>query len=327
MLAIEISSSDLPDIVSVTNRPLPQPGDNQVLIKTYAAGVNRPDLMQCQGLYPPPADASDIPGLEIAGEIIKTGLNVTTLKPGDQVCALVTGGGYAEYCLASERLCLPIPSGLSFEQAAALPETFFTVWSNLFDRAGLLPGESLLLHGGSSGIGTTAIQLTKAFAIDTFITAGTLEKCRFCLSLGATAAINYRAQDFVAEIKHLTAGKGVNVVLDMIGGDYFPRNLKCLATEGRLVQIAIQNGAKSEVNLWSVMQKRLIITGSTLRGRNDSFKAKIAAQLKQKVWPLLANGTIAPVIDSTFPLERAADALNLMASGAHMGKIILTVPS
>jgi putative PIG3 family NAD(P)H quinone oxidoreductase len=327
MLAIEITESNNANGLSACSRPIPEPEDYQVRIKVHAAGINRPDVMQRQGLYPPPSGASDIPGLEVAGIVDKTGRNVMHLKQGDPVCALVTGGGYAEYCLASERLCLPVPTGFSYVQAAALPETYFTVWSNLFDRAHLLPGETILVHGGSSGIGTTAIQLAKAFAISVFVTAGSEAKCDFCLQLGADAAINYKHEDFVATIAELTDFKGVNVVLDMIGGDYFPRNLKCLATDGRLVQIAIQHGAKSEVNLWSIMQKRLTLTGSTLRNRDDCFKAAIAIQLKQKVWPLLENGTIKPAIHTTFPLNQAATAHQLLESSQHMGKIMLTVPS
>ncbi len=308
-----------------TERPLPQPSINQVLIKVAAAGVNRPDVMQRKGLYPAPTGASDIPGLEIAGTIVALGANVRHIKPGDSVCALVTGGGYAEYCLASAALCLSIPEGLSFIQAAALPETFFTVWSNVFDRARLLPNETLLVHGGSSGIGTTAIQLARAFAAKVIITAGSDAKCNACMELGADAAINYKNQDFVEEIKQLTGHQGVNVILDMIGGDYFPRNLQCMDYDARLVQIAIQNGAKAEINLLPVMLKRLTITGSTLRARDDAFKADIAQKLHKNVWPLLATGKIKPIIDSTFALGDAAKAHELIESSRHIGKIILTV--
>jgi len=281
--------------------------------------------MQRQGLYPPPKDASDIPGLEISGTIIKIGSQATHLKEGDKVCALVTGGGYAEYCTASADLCLPIPSNYDFIQAAALPETFFTVWSNLFDRAKLTKSESLLIHGGSSGIGTTAIQLAKAFSAHIIITAGTDEKCDFCTKLGADTAINYKTQDFVSEIKRLTQDQGVDVILDMIGGDYFPRNLKCMNFDGRLVQIAIQNGPKSEVNLLPIMLKRLTITGSTLRARSNTFKSEIAKQLLTKVWPLLESGKIEPIISTTFALKDADKAHQLMESSQHIGKIILTV--
>ena len=321
MRAIEIKAETL----RLTKRPIPTPADFQVLIKTAAAGVNRPDIMQRKGLYPPPSGASDIPGLEIAGTVVATGAAVNQLKPGDSVCALVTGGGYAEYCLASAALCLPIPESLSFVQAAALPETFFTVWSNVFDRADLLPNETLLVHGGGSGIGTTAIQLAKAFGAKVIITAGSEAKCQFCLELGADAAINYNTRDFVEEINRLTDSKGVDVILDIIGGDYFPRNLKCMAFDARLVQIAIQNGPKAEINLLSIMLKRFSITGSTLRARDDNFKAGIAEKLHQKVWPLLASGKIKPVIHSTFALKDAALAHDLMESSQHIGKIILEV--
>ncbi len=321
MLAIEIDNGDL----KPTQRTVPTPSTNQVLIKVAAAGVNRPDVMQRKGLYPPPPGASDIPGLEISGTIVALGDNVNRLKQGDKICALVTGGGYAEYCLASATHCLPVPEGMSFTQAAALPETFFTVWSNVFDRAHLQPGETLLVHGGTSGIGTTAIQLAKAFNAKVIVTAGSKAKCEFCLQLGADAAINYKEQDFVDEIKQLTDNKGVNVILDMIGGDYFPRNLKCMADDARLVQIAIQSGPKAEINLLLIMLKRLTITGSTLRARDDEFKASIATKLYENVWPLLESGKIKPVIHSTFALPDAALAHQLMESSQHIGKIILTV--
>ncbi len=321
MLAIEIENGALKPV----QRAIPTPSANQVLIKVAAAGVNRPDVMQRKGLYPAPPDASDIPGLEVAGTIVALGDNISSFNAGDRVCALVTGGGYAEYCLASAALCLPIPEGLSFTQAAALPETFFTVWSNVFDRAHLQPGETLLVHGGSSGIGTTAIQLAKAFNAKVIVTAGSTAKCEFCLQLGADAAINYKEQDFVEDIKRLTDNKGVDVILDMIGGDYFPRNIKCMADDARLVQIAVQMGPKTELNLLPVMLKRLTITGSTLRARDDAFKAAIADKLLENVWPLLASGNIKPVIHSTFALTDAAKAHQLMESSRHIGKIILTV--
>ncbi len=319
MQAIEIEDGTL----KLTESPIPAPTNHQVLIKVAAAGVNRPDIMQRKGLYPAPSGASTIPGLEIAGTVVATGADASHLKPGDAVCALITGGGYAEYCLASAAHCLPIPKGWSFIQAAALPETFFTVWSNVFDRAHLLPNEILLVHGGSSGIGTTAIQLAKAFHAKIIVTAGSEAKCQFCLELGADAAINYKKQDFVAEINRLTDSKGVDVILDMIGGDYFPRNLQCMAYDARLVQIAIQNGAKAEINLLSLMLKRLTLTGSTLRARDDNFKADIAQKLYQKVWPLLATGKIKPIIHSTFALKDAGKAHELMESSQHIGKIIL----
>jgi len=321
MIAIEIENGDLKPV----RRDIPTPSANQVLIKVSAAGVSRPDVVQRKGLYPPPPGASDIPGLEVAGTIQALGENIGHLKIGDRVCALVTGGGYSEYCLASAALCLPVPEGLSFTQAAALPETFFTVWSNIFDRAHLRPGETLLVHGGTSGIGTTAIQLGKTFGAKVIVTAGSKAKCNFCLQLGADGAIDYKEQDFVEEITRLTGNRGVDVILDMIGGDYFPRNLKCMADDARLVQIAVQNGPKTEINLVPVMLKRLTITGSTLRARDDNFKAAIAIQLLEKVWPLLASGTIKPVIHSTFALTDAAKAHQLMESSQHIGKIILTV--
>lgn len=321
MRVIEIEGEALKRTV----RPIPIPADYQVLIKVLAAGVNRPDIMQRKGLYPPPFGASDIPGLEIAGTIQATGKAVKHLKSGDPVCALVTGGGYAEFCLATADLCLPIPEGLSFIEAAALPETFFTVWSNVFDRAHLLPNETLLIHGGSSGIGTTAIQVAKALQAKVIVTAGTAAKCKFCRDLGADAAINYKELDFVTEIQRLTDGKGVDVILDMIGGNYLPRNLKCMATDARLVQIAIQNGPKAEINLLPIMLKRLTITGSTLRTRDDEFKTKIALKLLERIWPLLASGKIKPIIHSTFSLNNATLAHQLMESSQHIGKIILEV--
>ena len=321
MLAIEIENGCL----KLTRRAIPLPSANQVLIKVSAAGVNRPDIMQRQGLYPAPVGASDIPGLEVSGIIISMGKNVSHVNIDDQVCALVTGGGYAQYCLASAALCLPLPEKLTFIQAAALPETFFTVWSNILDRAHLLPGETLLVHGGTSGIGTTAIQLGKAFNAKVIVTAGSSTKCQFCLELGADAAINYKEVDFVEEIKTLTDNKGVNVILDMIGGDYFPRNLKCLAMDARLVQIALQNGTNTELNLLPVMLKRLTLTGSTLRARDDNFKTAIAKKLQKHVWPLLSSGKIKPVINTTFALSDAAKAHQLMESSQHIGKIILTV--
>jgi NADPH2:quinone reductase len=319
MLAIEIQAGKL---VPVT-RPVPSILPGTALIKVMAAGVNRPDVMQRQGKYPPPPGASDIPGLEVAGTVVALGDHTNNLKVGDKVCALITGGGYAEYCLAPTSLCLPMPENLGLIEAAGIPETFFTVWSNVFDRAGLKSGESLLAHGGSSGIGTTAIQLAKAFNAKVIVTAGSDAKCRFCSSLGADLAINYRNQDFVEAIRDFTRGAGVTVILDMIGGEYFPRNIQCLAEEGRLVQIAIQHGAKSDINLLPIMLKRLTVTGSTLRARSDAFKASIADSLYKNVWPFLISGKIKPIINSTFTLDDAACAHELMESGAHMGKIIL----
>ncbi|EIC31579.1 NAD(P)H-quinone oxidoreductase [Methylomicrobium album] len=325
MRAIEITQPGGPEALALAERPLPPVLPHQVLIKVAAAGINRPDAAQRRGVYPPPPGASDIPGLEIAGIIEALGENVSHLKIGEAVCALLTGGGYAEYCTASVSLCLPIPEGLDFIRAAALPETFFTVWSNVFDRTRLAAGETLLIHGGGSGIGTTAIQLANAFGARVAVTAGSDAKCEFCRQLGAAAAINYRTQDFAEEIRQLTGNKGVDMILDMIGGDYLPKNLRCLATEGRLVQIAIQHGAKAEIDLWQIMLKRLTLTGSTLRARDDPFKAQIARQLQEKVWPLLSSGKIRPVIDSVFDLGEAAKAHERLESGQHIGKIILKV--
>ncbi|WNB77532.1 NAD(P)H-quinone oxidoreductase [Methylomonas koyamae] len=323
MRAVQIQTTAELDRLVVTDWPKPTPGPNQVLIQTHAAGVNCPDLVQRRGLYPPPPGASPILGLEVAGTVAEIGSAVTKVEVGDSVCALVTGGGYAEYCLASACCCLPIPRGFSFTQAAALPEAFFTVWSNVFDRAGLQAGESLLVHGGSSGIGTTAIQLAKAFGARAIATAGSDEKCRRCLVLGADLAVNYRQQDFVEAVLDFTGGKGVDVILDMVGGDYLPRNLKSLASDGRLMQIGIQSGAKAEINLAALLMKRLTLAGSTLRSRSDEFKANIAEQLREKVWPLLASGQVKPVIDSVFPLAEADRAHRLMESSQHIGKIIL----
>lgn len=309
----------------LSERSVPSPAAHQVLIKVAAAGVNRPDLMQRKGLYPPPPGASAILGLEVAGSIVELGSEVSGFKPGDAVCALLTGGGYAEYCLASAACCLPIPKGLNFVQAAALPETFFTVWSNLFDQADLQAGHCLLVHGGASGIGTTAVQLAKAFGSQVIVTAGTDEKCRRCIDLGADLAINYRQQDFVEVVTQYQDSQGVEVILDMIGGDYLPRNLKCLAVDGRLQLIALQNGSKSDINLASVLMKRLTIAGSTLRARPDTFKAKIARQLYEKVWPLLESRQVTPVVDAVFPLAEAAQAHEYMENSSHIGKIILEV--
>lgn len=321
MHAIEVQSGQL----ELVARPVPVPKAGQALIRIMAAGVNRPDVMQRKGLYPPPTGASDIPGLEIAGIVAAISDNSSALAIGDKVCALVTGGGYAQYCLASAPLCLPIPDNLSFVEAAGIPETFFTVWSNVFDRGQLQKGETLLVHGGGSGIGTTAIQLAKAFDANVIVTAGSSAKCQFCRDLGADAAINYQEQDFVSEIDQITHNVGVNVVLDMIGGDYFPRNLQCLAADGRLVQIAVQKSPKSDINLLPVMLKRLTITGSTLRARNEAFKADIASKLLKNVWPLIISGHIKPIIHSTFALGDAVRAHGLMESSQHIGKIILTV--
>ena len=322
MTAIEITAPGGPEALVPVERPVPRPGPGEVLVRVAAAGVNRPDVMQRQGHYPPPRGASDVPGLEIAGEVVEAGPGAGGAP--DRVCALVQGGGYAEYCLAAAPLCLPVPAGLSDTQAAALPETYFTVWTNVFERGRLTAGESILVHGGSSGIGTTAIQLARAFGATAYATAGSPEKCRACEGLGAAECIDYRQDDFVTRIAAATEGRGVDVVLDMVGGDYFPRCVQCLATEGRLVQIATQRGIKSEINLLAIMVKRLTVTGSTLRPRSVAEKTPIANALRERVWPLLADGKARPVIHSTFPLHEAAAAHALMDSGAHIGKIVLT---
>lgn len=325
MKAIEIEEPGGPDVLKPTNRPDPIVGEGQVLIRVMAAGVNRPDVVQRLGLYPPPPGASDIPGLEVAGVVENVGTGVTAFEVGDKVCALVPGGGYAELCVAPQETCLSLPEGLSFIEAAALPETYFTVWSNLFDRAGLGEGETLLVHGGSSGIGSTAIQLAKAFGARVLTTVGNDEKGKFCQSLGADLVINYRDQDFEAAVGEYTQNEGVNVVLDMVGGDYIAKNINCLAPEGRHVSIAFLNGPKVEFNMMPVMLKRLVLTGSTLRPRDNAFKGAIAQALEQKVWPLLSAKTVGPVIDTVFALDQANEAHRLMESSNHMGKIMLEV--
>lgn len=325
MTAIEITKPGGPEKLRPTQRPVPQPASGEVLIQVAAAGVNRPDCLQRQGSYPPPPGASDIPGLEVAGTLVALGAGVDEWRIGDPVCALLTGGGYAEYCVAPAPQCLPIPAGLSMPQAAALPETFFTVWSNVFDRACLQPGETLLVHGGASGIGTTAIQLAKALGSRVFATVGGGEKVQPCLALGAERVIDYREEDFVQVIKDVTGNRGVDVILDMVGGDYVQRNLSALAVEGRLVFIAFLRGAKVELNLAPVMMKRLAITGSTLRARPVADKAPIAQALRETVWPLLENGAIQPLIDRVFPLTEAAAAHTLMESNRHVGKLLLRV--
>jgi len=325
MTVIEIIGPGGPEQLVAARRPVPSPAPGEVLIKVAAAGVNRPDCLQRQGGYPPPPGASDIPGLEVAGTVVALGQGVETWQTGDEVCALLTGGGYAEYCTVPAPQCLPVPAGLTLQQAAALPETFFTVWSNVFDRARLQPGETLLVHGGASGIGVTAIQLARALGSRVFATVGDDRKVQPCLDLGAERVINYRNEDFVQVIKSVTGNQGVNVILDMVGGDYVQRNLSALAVEGRLVFIAFLRGAKMELNLAPVMMKRLTVTGSTLRSRPVEHKAPIAAALQQTVWPLLANGTIRPLIDRVFPLSEAATAQALMESNRHIGKLLLQV--
>ena len=325
MTAIEIDAPGGPDALVPRMRPVPEPAAGEVLIRVAAAGVNRPDVMQRAGSYPPPPGASDIPGLEVAGEVVSLGPEVEGIGLGDRVCALVSGGGYAQYCTAPAPQCLLIPGGLNEVEAGALPETFFTVWTNVFDRGALAFGERILVHGGSSGIGTTAIQLASAFGASVYATAGSEAKCAACRALGASEAFNYREQDFVAGLREATEGDGVDLILDMVGGDYLSRNLACLAPGGRLVQIALLRGAKTEINLAPLMLKRLTLTGSTLRPRSVAEKADIAAALGSRVWPLLAAGRVRPVIHATFPLEAAADAHRLMESSAHIGKIVLEV--
>jgi len=325
MKAIIITHPGGPEVLQIAERPVPQIKPDEVLVKVAAAGVNRPDVAQRKGNYPPPAGAStEIPGLEIAGTIIEIGSEVSRWQLGDKICALVIGAGYAEYCAVPAWQCLPVPKNLSMAEAASLPETFFTVWSNVFDRAKLQTGESLLVHGGSSGIGVAAIQIAKAMGCAVYVTAGSAEKCAFCESLGATKAINYKSDSFKDVIKGITAGKGVDVILDMIGGDYTPDNLLCLADEGRLVQINSMQGKDVKVDLALVMRKRISITGSMLRGRDVTFKSAIARSLEERVWPFLESGEIEPVIYRTFPAERAAEAHKLMESSEHMGKIVLT---
>jgi NADPH2:quinone reductase len=326
MTAIEIAEPGGPEVLRPVTRPMPLPGAGEVLIEVKAAGVNRPDLQQRQGGYDPPPGASDIPGLEVAGKIVAVGLGVPHLRVGDEVCALVAGGGYTTYCVAPAPQALPIPKGLTMVEAAAIPETFFTVWTNVFERARFQPGESILIHGGSSGIGTTAIQLTRALgAHQIFATAGTIEKCRACEALGATRGIDYKIMDFLKVVREMTGGRGVDVILDMVGGDYFKKNLKALAMEGRLVHVAFLKGSKMEVNLAPIMMKRLTVTGSTLRPRTVDQKGAIAAQLHRTVWPLFEKQTVKPVIYRTFPRAEAAEAHRLMETSEHIGKIVLTV--
>jgi NADPH:quinone reductase len=325
MRAVEITAPGKPEVLVEGSRPVPQAQAGEVLIKVAAAGVNRPDVLQRLGHYAPPPGTTDIPGLEVAGEIIAIGQGVTEWKIGDKVCALVAGGGYAEYCVAPAPQCLPIPKGLSMIEAAALPETFFTVWSNVFDRAKLSAGETLLVQGGSSGIGTTAIQLAHAMGHRVFATAGSDDKCAACEKLGAEKAVNYKTADFVEVIKAATHGKGVDVILDMVAGDYIPRELKCLADDGRLVLIAFLRGSLANVDFSEVLRRRLVITGSTLRPRPVDFKSAIAKNLRDKVWPLIEAGKLKPVIHSSFALRDAAKAHTLMESSTHIGKIVLTI--
>ncbi|MBX3571721.1 MAG: NAD(P)H-quinone oxidoreductase [Mesorhizobium sp.] len=325
MTAIAITEPGGPMVLKPEKRPLPQPGPGEILIKVKAAGVNRPDVLQRQGAYPPPPGASDLPGLEVAGEVAVLGDGVKRWRIGDAVTALTPGGGYAEFCLVSESNALPVPHGFTFTEAAAIPETFFTVWHNVFQRGGLKAGEVFLVHGGTSGIGTAAVQLAKAFGARVIATAGSAEKCEACTKLGADRAVNYRSEDFVAAVKDATGGKGADVILDMVGGDYIGRNYDAAAVDGRIVQIAFLQGAKASADFSKLMLKRLTHTGSTLRPRSVEFKAGIAAELERQVWPLLAERRIAPVMDMIFPLREAWRAHERMQEGEHIGKIVLDV--
>ncbi|MDQ2821974.1 MAG: NAD(P)H-quinone oxidoreductase [Pseudomonadota bacterium] len=325
MRAIEITQPGAPEVLQLCERPMPTLKPGEVLIRVHAAGVNRPDVAQRKGQYPAPKDASDLPGLEVAGEIVSGDLSGTSFNVGDMVCALVHGGGYAEYCAAPAGQCLPIPDGLSPLEAASLPENYFTVWTNVFERAHLSGDEVLLVQGGSSGIGVTAIQLASALGHRVFATAGSDEKCAACVELGAERGINYKTDDFVAVVKELTDGKGVDVVLDMVGGDYVAREIDCLANDGRIALIALLGGAKATIDLAQVLQRRLVISGSTLRPRTTAFKADIAAKLLQHAWPLFAQKKLRPVIYKTFPLAQAAEAHALMETSTHVGKIMLQV--
>lgn len=324
MHAIEISQPGGPEVLQWVERPMPVPGPGEVLIRVSAAGVNRPDVFQRKGSYPAPPGASDLPGLEIAGEVVGGDVAAGSLQMGDAVCALVAGGGYAEYCTAPAMQCLPVPKGLSMIEAAALPETYFTVWSNVFDRGALAAGETLLVHGGASGIGTTAILLATALGHRVIATAGSDERVSAIEALGAARGINYRTQDFVTEIRSFTEGRGVNVILDMVAGDYTSRNIDCLADDGRIVIIALLGGTKSQVDCGQILRRRLTLTGSTLRARPVAFKAAIARSLHENVWPLLEAGTIRPVIHATFPLQEASQAHAMMDAGEQIGKIVLT---
>lgn len=325
MIAIDPGEAGGPEVLRAVERPVPSPARGEVLIRVAAAGVNRPDVMQRKGLYPPPPGAPSILGLEAAGTVVALGAETDVALLGQPVCALLAGGGYAEYCAAPAGQCLPVPEALSLLEAAAVPETLFTVWSNLFERGCAGEGETALIHGGTSGIGTMAIGLCRIFGLETIVTCGSEPKCRRAIEIGAGHAIDYRRQDFVEEVKRITGGRGVDAVLDMIGGDYLPRNLACLAEDGRHVSIAVQRGAKAEISIWDVMRRRLTLTGSTLRPRSTQFKALVADEIARTVWPHVAAGALAPVIDSVFPLGRAADAHRRMESGEHVGKIVLKI--
>ena len=325
MTVIEIAAPGGPEQLKPNKRPVPRPGDQEVLVRVAAAGVNRPDVMQRQGRYPPPPGASDLPGLEVAGEIAALGSNVSGLSVGDKVTALLAGGGYAEYAIAAAPLCLPVPGGISMVEAAAIPETFFTVWTNLFDRGRCKAGDTVLIHGGTSGIGTTAIQLAAAWGARVFATAGSDDKARACERLGAARGINYRTEDFVEVIRAATGGAGVDVTLDMVAGSYVARNLEIAALEGRVVMISLLGGSRAEVNMGMILTKRLTLTGSTLRSRTVAQKAHVAEAVRKNIWPLLAAGRVRPVIHATFPLAEAAAAHRLMETSNHIGKIVLTV--
>ena len=328
MKFVQILAPGGPEVLKISEMEAPSPKTGEVLIQVHAAGVNRPDILQRKGLYPPPPGASPILGLEVSGKIVGLGAgDVLGYKLGDLVCALVSGGGYAEYVVAPASQCLPVPQGISLEEAAGIPETFFTVWTNVFSRGKLASGESILIHGGTSGIGTTAIQLALAFEAKVYTTAGSERKCQFCLDLGAHGAIDYRKKDFVQELMLLTNGRGADVILDMVAGDYFTKNVECLAQEGRLVQIATPQGEKVSLSLGTLMKKCATVTGSTLRPRSVEQKAKIASELRRRVWPLLESGKVKVVIDSYFSLEKASEAHLRMESGEHMGKIILKIIS
>jgi NADPH2:quinone reductase len=325
MTVVEIAAPGGPEQLKPVKRAVPKPGDQEVLVRVAAAGVNRPDVMQRQGRYPPPAGASDLPGLEVAGEIVALGAGVSGLSIGDKVTALLAGGGYAEYAVAAAPLCLPVPNGISMVEAAAIPETFFTVWTNLFDRGRCKAGDNVLVHGGTSGIGTTAIQLAAAWGARVFATAGSDDKARACERLGAARGINYRTEDFVEVIRAATAGAGIDVTLDMVAGSYVARNLEIAALEGRVVTISLLGGSRAEVNMGVILTKRLTLTGSTLRSRTVAQKAEVAEAVRKNVWPLLAAGRVRPVIHATFPLAEASEAHRLMETSNHIGKIVLTV--
>ena len=325
MRCIAIDTHGGPEVLQPSERPLPEPGKAEVLIRVAAAGVNRPDVMQRKGHYPPPPGASDLPGLEIAGEIVALGQGVGPEMMGQPVCALVSGGGYAEYCLAPAAQCLTVPETLNMQEAAALPETLFTVWHNVFERGYAGQGDRLLVHGGTSGIGSMAIKLGKLFGLTVYVTCGSDEKCAAARALGAAEAINYKSSDFVEEIKRLTDGDGVNVVLDMVGGDYVPRNIACLAPDGRHVSIAFQRGMSADISILDIMQRRLVLTGSTLRARDAGFKALLADEIARNVWSFVEEGKLKPAIDKSFPLDQASAAHERMEAGDHVGKIVLTI--